>query len=220
MNIRKFIKEEIEKILDKQDLEKKFDQDISYLKGFSLNKKEEKGDNIIWVFDHKEKDYTLRFYVQKNKKNDNWSAKVFIYWKIPTKEFTNAKGKDFEHSFGPFASYEEMVKELNRKLANNPLISLDSYLDDDNTQFDKDVVVMIQRLIKHGKQLEAVKDEHFNDLKKIYNKVKDIKTMDELKKYINEKAPDEEDKQTMLLILQKVYQLDFYLKKEQLENLF
>lgn len=220
MNIRKFIKEEIEKVLDKQGMEKKFDQDISYLKGFSLNKKEEKGDNIIWVFDHKEKDYTLRFYVQKNKKNDNWSAKVFIYWKIPTKDFTNAKGKDFEHSFGPYSSYQEMVEELNRKLKNNPLISIGSYLDDDNTQFDKDVVVMIQRLIKYGKQIESVRDEHFGDLKKIYNKVKDIKTMDELKKYINEKAPDEGDKQTMLLILQKVYQLDFYLKKEQLENLF
>lgn len=220
MNIRKLIKEEIEKVLNKQELENKFDQDIVYLKGFSLNKKEDKGHSTIWIFDHKEKDYTLRFYVQNNKQENTWTAKVFIYWKTPTKEFTNAKGKDFEHSFGPFSSYEDMVEELNRKLKNNPLISLESYLDDDNTQFDKDVIAMIELLIKHGKQLESVKDEHFKDLKKIYNKVKDIKSIDELKKYINEKAPDEEDKQTLLLILQKVYQLDFYLKKEQLESLF
>ena len=206
--------------MDKKELENKFDQDIIYLKGFSLNKKEDKGNNVIWVFDHKEKDYTLRFYIQNNKVSDSWSAKVFIYWKIPTKNFTNAKGKDFEHSFGPFSSYKEMVDELNRKLANNPLISLESYLDDDNTQFDKDLMKMVELMMKHGKQLEAVKDEHFNDLKKIYNKVKNIKSTEELKKYLNEKAPDEEDKQTMLLILQKVYQLDFYLKKEQLESLF
>ena len=206
--------------MDKKELENKFDQDIIYLKGFSLNKKENKGNNVIWVFDHKEKDYTLRFYIQNNKVSDSWSAKVFIYWKIPTKNFTNAKGKDFEHSFGPFSSYKEMVDELNRKLANNPLISLESYLDDDNTQFDKDLMKMVELMMKHGKQLEAVKDEHFNDLKKIYNKVKNIKSTEELKKYLNEKAPDEEDKQTMLLILQKVYQLDFYLKKEQLESLF
>lgn len=220
MNIRKLIKEEIAKLMDKKELENKFDQDIIYLKGFSLNKKEDKGNNVIWVFDHKEKDYTLRFYIQNNKTSDSWSAKVFIYWKIPTKNFTNAKGKDFEHSFGPFSSYKEMVDELNRKLANNPLISLESYLDDDNTQFDKDLMKMVELMMKHGKQLEAVKDEHFNDLKKIYNKVKNIKSTEELKKYLNEKAPDEEDKQTMLLILQKVYQLDFYLKKEQLESLF
>ena len=206
--------------MDKKELENKFDQDIIYLKGFSLNKKEDKGNSVIWVFDHKEKDYTLRFYIQNNKTSDSWSAKVFIYWKIPTKNFTNAKGKDFEHSFGPFSSYKEMVDELNRKLANNPLISLESYLDDDNTQFDKDLMKMVELMMKHGKQLEAVKDEHFNDLKKIYNKVKNIKSTEELKKYLNEKAPDEEDKQTMLLILQKVYQLDFYLKKEQLESLF
>jgi hypothetical protein len=220
VNIRKIIKEEIAKLMDKRDLENKFDQDIVYLKGFSLNKKEDKENMSVWVFDHKEKDYTLRFYIQKNKKNESWNAKVFIYWKIPTKEFTNAKGKDFEHSFGPFNSYEEMVKELNRKLANNPLISLESYLDDDNTQFDKDLVKMTELLLKHGKQLETVKDGHFNDLKKIYNKIKNIKSIDELKKYLNEKAPNEEDKQTLLLILQKVYQLDFYLKKEQLESLF
>lgn len=206
--------------MDKKELENKFDQDIIYLKGFSLNKKEDKGNSVIWVFDHKEKDYTLRFYIQNNKTSDSWSAKVFIYWKIPTKNFTNAKGKDFEHSFGPFSSYKEMVDELNRKLANNPLISLESYLDDDNTQFDKDLMKMVELMMKHGKQLEVVKDEHFNDLKKIYNKVRNIKSTEELKKYLNEKAPDEEDKQTMLLILQKVYQLDFYLKKEQLESLF
>jgi hypothetical protein len=220
VNIRKLIKEELEKVLNKQETEKEFDKDISYLKGFSLNKKEDKGNVMVWVFDHKEKDYTLRFYIQNNKKNDSWSAKVFIYWKTPSKEFTNAKGKDYEHSFGPFESYEEMIKELNRKLENNPLISLDSYLDDDNTQFDKDTFIMFELLFKNGDKLKAVRDEHFNDLKKIYNKVKSIKTHEELKKYINEIAPNEEDKQTILLVLQKIYKLDFYLKKEQLDDLF
>lgn len=220
MDIRRLIREELEKVMNKQELEKNFDQDIAYLKGFSLNKKEDKGNSELWVFDHSEKDYTLRFYIQHNKKEDIWSTKIFIYWKIPSKEFTNAKGKDFEHTFGPYSSYEEMVSELNRKLENNPLISLESYLDDDNTQFDKDVITMVRVLLKHKKQIESVKDEHFNDLKKIYNKVINIKTVNELKKYINEKYPNWQDKQLMLLILQKVYQLDFYIKKEQLESLF
>lgn len=220
MDIRKIIKEEISKVLDKHELERNFDQDIVYLKGFSLNKKETKNNSNIWVFDHKEKDYTLRFYIQNNKTDNNWSAKVFIYWKIPTKEFTNAKGKDFEHLYGPYSSYNEMIKDLNRKLENNPLISLGSYLDDDNTQFDKDLITMIQRLSKYSNKLESVKDKHFDDLKKIYHKVKNINSIVELKKYIKEKYTNEIEKQTMLLILQKIYQLDFYLKKEKLEDLF
>lgn len=220
MNIRKIIKEEISKILDKHQLERNFDKDIIYLKGFSLNKSEQKKDDNIWVFDHKEKDYTLRFYIQNNKINDSWSAKVFIYWKTPSKELTNAKGKDFEHSYGPFISYEEMIKELNRKLANNPLISIKNYIDDDNTQFDKDIIIMIKRLLKHENEISVVKDKYFDDLKKIYNKVRILNTDDELKNYIKKETTNETEKQTMLLILQKIYQLDFYLKKEKIEDLF
>ena len=91
MNIRKIIRESLEQALDKKETEREFDKDISYLKGFSLNKKENKGNKTVWVFDHKEKDYTIRFYIQNDKENDYWSAKVFIYWKIPTRDFKNAK---------------------------------------------------------------------------------------------------------------------------------
>ena len=64
MDIRKFIKEEIEKTLNKKELEKKFDQDISYLNGFSLLKKENKGTSTIWVFEHKEKINSRSSHVQ------------------------------------------------------------------------------------------------------------------------------------------------------------
>ena len=50
---------------------------------------------------------------------------------------------------------------------------------------------------------------------KAYNiakKVKSINSDEELKKYISDLAPNEEDKQTILLILQKIYKLDFYLR--------
>lgn len=220
MDIRKFIKEEIEKVLDKQELERKFDQDIVYLKGFSLNKKKNNGNNIIWILDHKEKDYTLRFYIQNNKNDDSWISKIFIYWKEPSKNFTNARGKDFEHTFGPFFSYEEMVTELNKKLTNNPLISMENYVDDNNVKFNKDVIEMVKVLLRYNKQLTSVREIYFNDLKKIYNEVKSIKSIEELQKYIDKKYPDDDDKQELLLILQKVYKLDFYLKKEQLEDLF
>ena len=220
MNIRKIIREELEKIMDKESLENKFDMDIPYLKGFSFNKKENKGEYVIWVFDHKEKDYILRFYVAKNKDKDTWRAKVYVYWKIPSKEFTNAKGKDFELSFGPYDSYRVMVEELNRKLKNSPTISAGNYMDNDNTQFNKDLLVMSQIMLKHGDKIMSIKDIHFNDLKKFYTQVKDIKTLKELQKFIDDKAPDEEDKQMLLLVIQKIYQLDFYLAMEELKSLF
>lgn len=220
MDIRKIIKEELEKVLNNQETAHKFDQDIIYLSGFILNKKEDKNNKILWVFEHKEKDYILRFYIQKDKKNEEWKAKIFIYWKETSKNFTNAKGKDYEHSFGPFKSYKEMVDELNRLLKNNPLISLESFVDDDNTQFNKDVLEMIQIMLKNKNKIDNVRDNHFTDLKKILNQITKLKLEEDVLKYINNKYPRERDKQTLLLILQKVYLLDFFIKKEKLEDLF
>lgn len=220
MNLRKFIREQIEQTINKQDTEEKFDQDIVYLKGFTLNKKEYKSGSTIWIFEHKTKDYTVRFYIQKEEKTGFWFGKVFVYWKEPTKELTSARGKDFEFKFGPYGSYKEMVSELNRKLANNPLMSKEIYLDDNKTQFDKDVIEMINVFLKHGEKLNKIKDEHFKDLKRLYNDTHKIKSEEEMIKYVDKIAPEEEDKQRLLLTLQKMYLIDFYLRKEQMDSLF
>jgi len=220
VNLRKIIKETIEQMVDKSEVAEKFDQDIIYLKGFSLNKKEIKGDFTIWIFEHKSKDYRIRFYIQKNNSQKKWFCKIFIYWKTPSKEFTNAKGKDFDHTFGPYDSYEDMILELNRKLKNNPLISKENFIDDDNTQFNKDVVEMLKQMMDNSEKLNTVKDVHFKDIKKIYNDVKNINSLEELQNYINKKAPNEEDKQSLLLTLQKIYQLNFYINKEKIDSLF
>lgn len=220
MNIRKIIKEELEKVLNKKESEVKFDQDIVYLNGFILTKKENKSDVTIWVFEHKTKDYTIRFYLKKTNSSDSWLAKIFIYWKTASRDFTNAKGKDYEHTFGPFSSYDEMILELNKKLENNPLISKNNYLDDNRTQFDNDILEMLKLLKKKRDKLFSIKDKHFNDLKIIYNETRKINTIDGLVKYIDEKAHDEDDKQYFLLTLQKIFQINFYMHKEQTEALF
>lgn len=220
MNLRKIIREALEQMVDNSEVVKKFDQDILYLKDFSLNKKEIKDGFTMWIFEHRSKDYRIRFYIQKNNSQEKWFCKVFIYWKTPTKEFTNAKGKDFDHTFGPYDSYEDMIEELNRKLKNNPLISKENYMDDDNTQFNKDVIEMLKQMMQNSDKLNIVKDEHFKDIKKIYDEVKNIKTIEGVQKYIDKKAPDEEDKQGLLLILQKIYQLSFYIDKEKIDSLF
>lgn len=220
MNLRKIIRESIATAANMSGLKHSFVDDIHYLKDFYLLKKENKGDSTIWVYEHKEKDYTIRTYIQNDKSKNAWSGKIFIYWKSESKDYTNAKGKDFDMSFGPYNSYEELVNELNRKLKNHPNISSENYMDNDNTQFNKDLVAMTKHMVTQGEKIDAVKDIHFKDLKKIYKEVKDIKTDKELTEFYNDKAPDEEDKQTLLLTMQKIYQLDFYLNKEKLESLF
>lgn len=220
MDIRGLIREELEKVMDAKTSEEVFDRDIKYISGFKLLKKETKNGSDIWIFEHKTKDYSIRFYLNKNKTVKEWTGKIFIYWKTITKDFTNAKGKDFEYSFGPYKSYKEMVGELNRKLNNNPLFSSMNYFDDNKTQLNTDVFEMLKKLIEVKEKLNKVKDHKFNSLKKIYNKIYKISSREEGEKFIEDEYPSETDKQTLLLELQKIFQIDFYLHKEELEGLF
>lgn len=206
--------------MDAKTSEEVFDRDIKYISGFKLLKKETKNGSDIWIFEHKTKDYSIRFYLNKNKTVKEWTGKIFIYWKTITKDFTNAKGKDFEYSFGPYKSYKEMVGELNRKLNNNPLFSSMNYFDDNKTQLNTDVFEMFKKLIEVKEKLNKVKDHKFNSLKKIYNKIYKISSREEGEKFIEDEYPSETDKQTLLLELQKIFQIDFYLHKEELEGLF
>lgn len=200
--------------------EEVFDRDIHYIKGFKLLKKESKNNSDIWIFEHKTKDYFIRFYLHKNKADKEWSGKIFVYWKEYSSDFTNAKGKDFEYKFGPFKSYKEMIKDLNQRLQNNPLFSKDIYVDDNKTQFDNDSLEMLKRLLAVKDKLHKVKDKKFNDLKKIHNKIYTFNEDEQFKDFLKKEYPGEEDKQTLLITLQKIHQLDFYLHKEELEGLF
>jgi len=220
MDIRLIIREELEKIMSPKTSEEVFDRDISYIKGFKLLKKESKNNSDIWVFEHRTKDYFIRFYLHKNKSSREWTGKIFVYWKEYSPDFTSAKGKDFEYAFGPFNSYKEMIFNLNNKLKNNPLFSKEIYLDDTETQFDNDSIEMLKRLISIKDKLYKVKDKKFNKLKKIYNKIHNFKDDVQFKEFLNKEYPKEEDKQTLLIILQEIHQIDFYLHKEDLEGLF
>lgn len=218
MNIRKLIREELEKVLNKEKKDKII-QDIHYLKNFSLSKKEKKGDSIIWVYEHKLNSYTVRFYIQKNNSTGKWNARVFVYWKTQTRGLTVGKGKDFDFTYGPFDSYENMVKELNTKLQNNPLISTENYFDDNLSQLVKDTLQLIKLLKERTDDLNKVGDKHFNDLKKIAKEIKNLNTDEELKKYILEKTNGTWE-QGFWMTLHKVYQINFYKQKEDIESLF
>jgi hypothetical protein len=220
MSLRRIIREQIEALVEPQVIEKEFDKDIIYLDGFKFVEKKQKDGYSVWVFEIKRKDYILKFYIQKNESTERWAAKLFIYWKKLTGDFTSAEGKDFEEHFGPFKTYEELVFELNRKLKNNPLISPQNYIDDNKSLFNKEIVNIIEKVKDSKEKIRSVKDKKFNDLKEILKTIESIKDTDELIKKINQLAPEEEDKQTLLMDLQKIYQLDFYLNKENMDSLF
>jgi hypothetical protein len=220
MNVRSIIKETIENLLDKQDLADKFDKDIKYLNGFKLIKTRNDEKMSLWVFECKVKNYILRFFIEKNKIKNTWASKIFIYWKEISKNLTNARGKEYEFSFGPFDSYESMVDEINNKLKNNPNLSLKNFIDDNRLQFDLDLIYMLKLLQKNSSLLFSVNDKIFNKIKGIYEKIKESNSDEDLRKFIAQNAYDIQDKQRMILDLQILYKLDFFNKKEKVDSIF
>ncbi len=220
MSIRKIIKETIENLVNSQEIANKFDEDIKYLSDFELINKRDDVLSSVWVFEHKSKNYILRFFVEKNKKSNTWSAKIFIYWKKISKNLTDAKGKEYELMFGPFNSYEEMVKELNSKLMNNPNISVKNFSDDNRSQINSDLIYMIKVLQKKQKELSVLKNNSFDELKKIFKKVINLDTDEKILDFINKNAHDVEEKQQMLLTLHNIDRINFFIKKEELDSIF
>ena len=174
MNLRRIIREQIENLVEPQVIEKEFDKDIIYLDGFKFTEKKNKDGYTIWVFEIKRKDYILKFYIQKNDSTERWSAKLFIYWKKLTGDFTEAEGKDFEQSFGPYKTYEELVKVLNTKLKNNPLVSPDNYIDDNKSLFNREILNIIDKVKDNKEKITKVKDKKFNDLKEILKTIESV----------------------------------------------
>lgn len=220
MSVRKIIKETIENLVNSKEITNKFDDDIKYLNDFELINKRDDNLTSVWVFEHGVKNYTLRFFIEKNKKNNKWAAKVFVYWKKISKNLTDVKGKDYEHSFGPFDDYTSMVKELNNKLVNNPNISIKNFSDDNRSQINVDLIYMIKLLQTKQKKLSVIKDKSFDELKKIFNKTIKLKSDEEIEEFLNKNAYDVEEKQQMLLTLQNLDRVDFFIKKEELDSIF
>jgi len=205
--IKRIIKEEIDGIMN-GSLKDRVSNDISYLKSFNLIKHLNNGSKESWKFSSKNKDYMSVFYILKNEKN-LWFAKLSIYWKEKTNNFTSGAGKDMEKEFGPYRSYEDLVKNVNLKLENNPLISNQIYKDDWNHNMDEIIKKLALDLKYKYKEIEALNDNHFNDLKEFYHK---IKNMNDSKffEFCEREYPEDTDKQSLILRLQKIEKLPFY----------
>lgn len=178
-----------------------------FLDGFSYDRFEEKGGMNLWVFTRKFTDYTFRIIF--GEKNDRWKSKIFVYWKQKTNSPTLGAGKDFEYKIGPFNNLDELVTSMNKTLKNNPIMGQHLYDDDFELNMDKEALPLLKKLKQSGEKLMAINDGYFDDLKKIYKKVKNIPE-DKLVHYCSITNKKEADKQDFLLDLQKIHKLDFY----------
>ena len=112
-----------------------------------------------------------------------------------------------------------MIKDLNTKLKNNPLISPNNYFDDNNSQLLKDTMQLIRVLKGKKADLDSVDDKHFKDLKKISQEINNLNTDEELEEYAKNKSGDVLE-QGFWLTLNKIFQINFFKQKEQLDDLF
>lgn len=178
-----------------------------FLKDFLFNRFVEKNGMNLWVFTHKFPDYTFRIIF--GEKNNQWRVKIFVYWKNKTHEPTLGAGKDFEFQIGPFSNVLDAIKEVDKKLQNNPIMGHHLYHDDFELNMDKEALPLLQMLKSSSEKLSSIGDVYFDDLKKIYNAIKNVPE-DKLLNYCTINNPKEADKQDFLLDLQKIHKLDFY----------
>jgi predicted nucleotide-binding protein (sugar kinase/HSP70/actin superfamily) len=214
MNLRKIIRESIESLVNQEVNE----LDIPELDSFKfVDKKKDDKENDVWKYSLQEENYTINFFIAKNK-NNKWFYKVFVYWKALSKSLTSGRGKDFEIKFGPFENFEELKKSIHEAVNNNVLFSFQNYHDNNKTQLNDEIFRVIEKLKNHKEDIENNTGSYFKDLKKILPNF--LKSKEEIKKYLDAEYPDEEDKQFLLLTLQKMDHIKLHNQINSIKSIF
>lgn len=206
--IRKIIRESLSKNFAEDILA--IPKELPYLQSFEL-KKVYKKDNGFMVakFILRTKNYIIHFFVKRNI-DTTWSASMKVYWKRVSVDFSNGAGKDYDYSFGTYATKEEMIEALNIKLKNNFMFDTSMYQDDYNLKMDIIVLKYLNVLKSKIKDIQRLRNtEHFIELEKVYEKIKDLDG-EEMLAFINQEYHDSEDKQTCILLLQRLEKIEFY----------
>lgn len=218
MNIRKIIRESLEQIMANQLIE---------VDGFKfIEHKTDENGNFIWKYSRniksgsstrKDSDYIFNLYIAKTP-SENWYYKFFVYWKKHTSDFTSGRGKDFDLQFGPFKTLEELEGNLKYNLKHNTLISPNNYQDNNKIQLDNEIYMMIDKIKKIHEEINSCTDPYFDDLKKELPHL--MKEKPEVDLYIDKNYPDEDDKQQLIMILNKVDSLKNLKEIENIKTLF
>lgn len=173
------------------------------LDGFVLVSKKNQNGVIFWKYSMIDENYIFNIVIAN--KNSSWSYKLFIYWKALSKKNTIGKGKDFEIQYGSFDSVGDLLSHLKRTIKNNNLFNPSNYHDNNKTQLDDEIFRMIEELRLYKDEIKATDNSYFKDLKKILDNLLDSR--DRVKEFLDKNYPDEEDKQLLLLVIQKIHKL-------------
>ena len=182
------------------------------LKDFAYDGFSEKNEMIQWGFSHKfqTKSPNYTFKIIFAEKDGKWSAKIFVYWRKQTKDVTVGAGKDFDYTLGPYDFFSELLKNIDLKVKNNPILNHQVYDDDFEFNMDKEAVPLLIQLKKEKDKLFSVENSFFNDLKKIYKKIQNIPE-DKFLDYCRIHNKSEDDKSGFIFTLQKLHKLDYYM---------
>lgn len=214
MTIRKIIREYLENIIN----EKTEDLDMSGLEEFKfVNNKMDDKENSIWKYSIREENYIVNLFIVKTK-NNKWFYKFFVYWGALSKRLTNGKGKDFELKLGPFESFDDLKKSLYNSAKHNILYAFQNYHDNNKTQLNDEVFKLLNDLKKHKENIEISDNKYFKDLKDLLPEL--LKSKEEVIRFLEKEYPDEQDKQLLILILQKMYKVNLHKQIDSIKSLF
>lgn len=223
MNLRKIIRENIEQMVNNR----LNDSELIKLDGFEfINKKTDENKNLIWKYSKslkdksnikKDGDYIFNVFIAKTP-NENWYYKIFVYWKSHTSNVTSGKGKDFELQFGPFNNAKDLQKDLDYNLNHNILFAFTNYKDDNKSQLNDEIFIMIEKVKEKYNDLISCEDSYFDDLKKEIKNL--LKNKSEVQEYIDKNYPDEDDKQQLLLMLGRISSLNNLKEIENIKSIF
>lgn len=178
-----------------------------FLNKFKYHGYQDKNGMNIWTYGMVYTDY--KFYVFIAEKNGRWKAKLDVYWKKHSTDLTNGAGKDFILEIGPYPNFEQLISQIELKTKNNPIMGKHVFADDYLYNMDLEAVPLMKNLKEKGHELKNVDDPYFDDIKKIYKDIQNLKEKSFLT-YCKIHNPLAEDKQDFILDLQKLEKLDYY----------
>jgi len=189
-------------------IQEKIRKDISYLNEFDNCSAlaDDRGCHWRYSFQTPQKSYKVLCIIKRSPGNI-WSLKLNVYWLKFSKDVTQGEGKDVEYTILPCQGYKNFVNQANIKLKNNLILGTKMYDDDYNFEMDRQIIRMIIELIKKFPEMDALNFKYYDDLKKIYHDVIH-KSNQEVLDYIQEKYPNDTDKQFLLLRLDSLNSVD------------
>jgi hypothetical protein len=180
---------------------------IPFLDRFQYKECREKNGMNIWSYSMIVSDYRVYFFIAE--KSGRWKTKMEVYWKEHSKDLTHGAGKDFELEMGPFNSFESMAKNIDFRTKNNPVFGNHIFHDNYQVNLDKEAIPYLKVLQKRGHELEKLDDPYFDDIKRIYKDVQNLREKS-LLSYCKMNNQSDVEKQDFILDLQKLEKLDFY----------